>query len=80
MNHLLKIYADLYFISIGQFFRIAPGGNGTCDISVQLPKASPEDDADYDLFVRVLQCRSMTSKYSDLGGGVIRDISVIALK
>ncbi|XKL65414.1 hypothetical protein PGB90_008834 [Kerria lacca] len=44
-------------------YGIGPIGNGTCDISIQLPKSPPNEDADYDLFIRVLQCRNMTKAW-----------------
>ena len=63
-----------YFILIGGCFRIGPTGNGTCELSIPLPKYPPDEDPDYDLFIRVLQCRNMTSEYLMRNFHILEDL------
>jgi len=43
-------------------FRVNVNGIGTCLLSLDLPKLGPYDDPEFDLFVKILQCRLRTSK------------------
>lgn len=47
------------------FRRINELGDGTCLLGLDLPKLGPYDDPEYDLFMKVLQCRDRTSKLFD---------------
>lgn len=53
----LKNYFFIYF------FRLSGNGNGTCLLGLDLPKSGPYDDPEYDLFMKILQCRDRTSKF-----------------
>ncbi|XP_015363152.1 PREDICTED: uncharacterized protein LOC107161309 isoform X1 [Diuraphis noxia] len=44
-------------------------GNGTCLLGLDLPKSGPYDDPEYDLFMKILQCRDRTTCFIKLVGG-----------
>jgi len=44
------------------FSRLSGNGNGTCLLGLDLPKSGPYDDPEYDLFMKILQCRDRTSE------------------
>lgn len=47
------------------FRRLNELGDGTCLLGLDLPKSGPYDDPEYDLFMKILQCRDRTSKSFD---------------
>ncbi|VVC46129.1 PAN/Apple domain [Cinara cedri] len=50
-------------------FGLSGNGNGTCLLGSDLPKSGPYDDPEYDLFMKILQCRDRTSCFNKLVGG-----------
>lgn len=55
-------------------FRVNGNGIGTCLLGLDLPKYRPYDDPEYDLFMKILQCRDRTSKCNILNRKVINNI------
>lgn len=55
------VFEKLFFLFF--FFRLSGNGNGTCLLGLDLPKSGPYDDPEYDLFMKILQCRDRTSKF-----------------
>uniref|UniRef100_A0A2S2R1U8 Apple domain-containing protein n=1 Tax=Sipha flava TaxID=143950 RepID=A0A2S2R1U8_9HEMI len=50
-------------------YGLSGNGNGTCLLGLNLPKSELYDDPDYDLFMKILQCRDRTMCFMKLVGG-----------
>ncbi|XP_050426859.1 uncharacterized protein LOC126837103 [Adelges cooleyi] len=50
-------------------FGLTINGNGTCLLAADLPKSGLYDDPEYDLFMKILQCRDRTMCFTKLVGG-----------
>lgn len=58
-------FMNIFNINMFIFGRLNELGDGTCLLGLDLPKSGPYDDPEYDLFMKILQCRDRTSKLFD---------------
>ncbi|BES97279.1 PAN domain [Nesidiocoris tenuis] len=50
-------------------FGVSTGGNGTCELATEMPKAEAVSDIDYDLFYKNAKCLNRTSCFKRLAVG-----------